>query len=70
MNLSPTADVCDKSIRKLEAAMNQFNEEDKNFTLSASYGYAYSYEVKNKKYQDVFYLADQRMYKMKEEHHG
>ena len=67
---NPTADVCDKSIRKLEAAMNQFNEEDKNLTLSASYGYAYSYEVKNKKYQDVFYLADQRMYKMKEEHHG
>lgn len=67
---NPTADVCDKSIRRLEAAMDKFNKEDDIISLSASYGYAYSYEVKSKKHQDVFYLADQRMYKMKEEHHG
>lgn len=67
---NPTADVCDKSIRRLEAGMDRFNKSDGTFFLSASCGYAYSYEVNSKKYKDVFYLADQRMYKVKEEHHG
>ena len=67
---NPTADVCDKSIRRLEAGMDRFNKSDGTFFLAASCGYAYSYEVNSKKYKDVFYLADQRMYKVKEEHHG
>lgn len=67
---NPTADVCDKSIRRLEAGMDRFNKSDGTFFLSASCGYAYSYEVNSKKYKDVFYLADQRMYKVKEKHHG
>ena len=67
---NPTADVCDKSIRRLEAGMDRFNKSDGTFSLSASCGYAYSYEVNSKNYKDVFYLADQRMYKVKEEHHG
>ncbi|MBP3262647.1 GGDEF domain-containing protein [Pseudobutyrivibrio sp.] len=67
---NPTADVCDKSIRRLEAGMDRFNKSNGTFFLSASCGYAYSYEVNSKKYKDVFYLADQRMYKVKEEHHG
>lgn len=67
---NPTADVCDKSIRRLEAGMDRFNKSDGTFFLSASCGYAYSYEVNSKEYKDVFYLADQRMYKVKEEHHG
>ncbi|MBE5920586.1 MAG: GGDEF domain-containing protein [Pseudobutyrivibrio ruminis] len=67
---NPTADVCDKSIRRLEAGMDKFNKSDGTFFLSASCGYAYSYEVNSKEYKDVFYLADQRMYKVKEEHHG
>ena len=67
---NPTADVCDKSIRRLEAGMDRFNKSNGTFFLSASCGYAYSYEVNSKNYKDVFYLADQRMYKVKEEHHG
>jgi diguanylate cyclase (GGDEF)-like protein len=42
----PSADICDKCIRKLESLMAEFNKGDNKFTLSASAGYAYSYEIK------------------------
>ena len=50
--------------------MDEFNQNSaEKFTLSASAGYAYSYEDKDAIMDNVFYLADERMYKMKEEHH-
>ena len=64
----PSADVCDKCIRVLEKNMDDFNRRDDKFKLSASAGYAYSYEAGGRM-SDVFYLADSRMYKMKEKHH-
>ena len=38
-------------------------------TINEGGGYAYSYEDKSGKFENVFYLADTRMYKIKEAHH-
>ena len=67
---NPAADVCDKGIRALEKNMEEFNKKGEKFTISASAGYAYSYEVKDRNLTNVFFLADSRMYEMKEKHHG
>ncbi|WP_029322415.1 GGDEF domain-containing protein [Butyrivibrio sp. AE3004] len=66
---NPESDVCDRCIRMMEKYMDEFNKKNDTFTLSASAGYAYSYEAGGK-YEDVFYLADTRMYRMKEQHHN
>ena len=65
----PSANVCDKAIRMLEEYMNEFNQKGSKFTLSASMGYAYSSELGPTGFNNVFYLADSRMYEMKEKHH-
>ena len=67
---NPAADVCDKCIRALEKNMDEFNKDHDRFTLSASSGYAYSTEAPNGNFEDIFYLADTRMYEMKETHHA
>lgn len=67
---NPAADVCDKCIRALEKNMDAFNKDHDRFTLSASSGYAYSTEAPNGNFEDIFYLADTRMYEMKETHHA
>lgn len=65
----PSEDVCDKCIKLMEKNIDSFNEKKKEkFTLSASAGYAYSHEADS--IDDVFYLADSRMYQMKEKHHA
>ena len=67
---NPSATVCDESIKKLDHLMDEFNQAgNATFNLSASAGYAYSYEDKSGKFENVFYLADTRMYKIKEAHH-
>ena len=67
---NPTATICDESIKKLNKLMDDFNKSsNEKFTLSASAGYAYSYEDKEGKLENVFYLADARMYQVKEAHH-
>lgn len=67
---NPSADICDKCIRKLEKNMEDFNLAGKeNFRISTSVGYAYSNELHNKDYKELFFLADTRMYEMKERHH-
>ncbi len=62
-------DHCEKGLQALYQYMEDFNQTSKHFTLSASSGCAYSTEVSNANIDDVFYLADSRMYKMKETHH-
>ena len=62
--------LCKKCIDEMNREMAEFNSANDEFTLSASAGFAFNHEVKSGRYQDVFYLADQRMYKMKEAHHG
>ena len=66
----PGADVCDRCIRSLEDDMRKFNKGKDKITLSASAGYAYSYEAESGEFEDVFYLADSRMYQVKEKHHA
>jgi diguanylate cyclase (GGDEF)-like protein len=67
---NPSANECDKAIRTLEEYMAEFNQKKEKFTLSASMGYAYSSELSTMGFNDVFYLADSRMYEMKEKHHA
>lgn len=62
--------LCKKCVDAMSQEMAKYNEMNDEFTLSASVGFAFNHEVKGGRYQDVFYLADQRMYKMKEAHHG
>lgn len=64
------SEVIEKCLSNLREEMKAFNDKNETFTLSASAGYAFSHEVESKKIHDVFYLADQRMYEMKEAHHG
>jgi diguanylate cyclase (GGDEF)-like protein len=67
---NPSSNVCDMAIRQLEDDMNEFNQKGEIFNLSASMGYAYSSERSSMGFTDVFYLADSRMYEMKEKHHA
>ncbi len=67
---NPAADICDKCIRALEKNLAAFNQKGERFTLSASTGYAYSNELQGGSFEDIYYLADTRMYEMKEKHHA
>ncbi len=67
---NPASDTCDKCIRALEQGISEFNTGNERFKLSASAGYAYSYEAEKGSFLDTFYLADSRMYSVKESHHG
>ncbi len=67
---SPDKDSCDKAVNELEKMMKEFNEGERMYKLSASYGYAYSGEADNASFDDIFYIADSRMYEMKETHHA
>ncbi|WP_026651568.1 GGDEF domain-containing protein [Butyrivibrio proteoclasticus] len=64
----PSKDVCDKCISLMQKNIQAFNEKKEKFTLSASAGYAYSKEADT--IDDVYFLADSRMYEMKEKHHA
>jgi diguanylate cyclase (GGDEF)-like protein len=58
-----------KRIHELYSIINDWNHKELVFKYSASYGYAYSYEVPNGSANEVYMLADNRMYEMKREHH-
>ena len=58
-----------KRIHELYSIINDWNHKEQVFKYSASYGYAYSYEVPNGSANEVYMLADNRMYEMKREHH-
>ena len=57
-----------KRIHELYSMINDWNHKEQVFQYSASYGYAYSYEVPSGSAQEVYMLADSRMYEMKREH--
>jgi diguanylate cyclase (GGDEF)-like protein len=67
---NPSDNICDKCIRDLEDYMDNFNDGIEKFTLSASCGYAYSKEIPGAGFEEIFFLADSRMYEMKEKHHA
>ncbi|WP_081657049.1 GGDEF domain-containing protein [Pseudobutyrivibrio ruminis] len=60
---------CNRCINMLLKEIELFNANDEKIQLSASIGFAFSSEVNTGRYQDVFYLADNRMYEMKEAHY-
>ncbi len=57
-----------RRIHELYSMINDCNHKEQVFQYSASYGYAYSYEVPSGSAQEVYMLADSRMYEMKREH--
>ncbi len=59
---------CTKRIHGLYSTINIWNKKETRFQYSASYGYAYSHEVPSGSAQEVYMLADNRMYEMKREH--
>lgn len=66
--LDEQASHCTKRIHDFYALLSEWNRKEQVFQYSASYGYAYSYEVPNSSAQEVYMLADSRMYEMKKEH--
>ncbi len=60
---------CTRRIHELYAMISDWNHKETKFSYSTSYGYAYSYEVPSGSAQEVYMLADSRMYEMKKEHH-
>ena len=62
--------VLEEGLSSMEEYMKEYNKGEEKFTLSASAGYAYSNELEGSPLDDVYYLADTRMYKMKEAHHN
>ncbi len=66
---NPAPGDCERMITDLESRMEDFNKKSKTLSLSSSCGFAYSSEVSSKSAQDVFNLADSRMYEIKEKHH-
>ena len=70
---NPKEGKCEESIKLLEEKLREYNETEgasEKFTLSASAGYAYSSEIGDKNFKFAYYLADTRMYEMKESHHA
>ena len=59
---------CTKRIHELYNIITEWNNKEHAFQYSTSYGYAYSYEVPNGLANEVYMLADSRMYEMKKEH--
>ncbi len=59
---------CTRRIHSLYSTINNWNKKETRFQYSASYGYAYSHEVPSGSAQEVYMLADNRMYEMKREH--
>ncbi|MCR5669532.1 MAG: GGDEF domain-containing protein [Butyrivibrio sp.] len=64
------ATSCTRRIHEFYSMLNEWNRKEQVFSYSASYGYAYSYEVPTGSAQEVYMLADSRMYEMKREHHN
>lgn len=59
-----------KRIHELYSIISDWNHKEQVFQYSVSYGYSYSFEVPNSSANEVYMLADNRMYEMKREHHG
>lgn len=59
-----------KRIHELYSIISDWNHKEQAFQYSVSYGYAYSFEVPSGSANEVYMLADNRMYEMKREHHG
>ncbi|WP_408069892.1 GGDEF domain-containing protein [Butyrivibrio sp. JL13D10] len=66
----PAPGSCEKLLIDLNDQIASFNSSEKKFNISTSCGCAYSNEVKDQSAENVFVLADNRMYAEKEAHHA
>ena len=66
---NPAKGTCENMISDLRTRLEAFNSHESTLNLSASCGFAYSDEVTGHDANDVFVLADNRMYKEKDAHH-
>ena len=55
----------ERVIDEVKAALAKLNQEDPELKRSAAFGYAYRHETDGSSWNDVFILADERMYKNK-----
>ncbi|WP_026488487.1 GGDEF domain-containing protein [Butyrivibrio sp. XBB1001] len=55
----------ERVIDEVKAALAKLNQEDPELKRSAAFGYAYRHETDGDSWNDVFMLADERMYKNK-----
>lgn len=55
----------DVVIKEIEATLKELNQEDPEIFRSAAFGYAYRHETESKDWNDVYLMADERMYKNK-----
>lgn len=55
----------ERVIDEVKAALARLNQEDPELDRSAAFGYAYRHETDGSSWNDVFILADERMYKNK-----
>ncbi len=67
---NPELGVCERMLEDMRNRINNFNNSQSAINLSASCGFAYSFEVPSGASNDVFILADNRMYQEKEKHHA
>ena len=66
---NPEPGICERMIEDMRNRITIFNNSQRAINLSASCGFAYSFEVPSGNPNDVFILADNRMYQEKEQHH-
>ncbi|WP_026512124.1 GGDEF domain-containing protein [Butyrivibrio sp. LC3010] len=52
-------------IEEIKAALDKLNREDPELNRSAAFGYAYRHETDGNNWNDIYFLADERMYKNK-----
>ncbi|WP_026526094.1 GGDEF domain-containing protein [Butyrivibrio sp. VCD2006] len=67
---NPRPGICEEMISDLRSRLEAFNSHETTLNLSASCGFAYSFEVPDNNANSVFVLADNRMYKEKDIHHS
>lgn len=62
--------MCSRKLQNLRSMISTWNKKEQKFDYSASYGYAYSNETPTGQAKEVYMLADNRMYEMKNDKHA
>lgn len=62
--------MCGRKLQNLRNMISTWNKKEQKFNYSASYGYAYSNESPTGQAKEVYMLADNRMYEMKNDKHA
>ncbi len=62
--------MCSRKIQNLRNMITTWNKKEQKFNYSTSYGYAYSNETPTGQAKEVYMMADNRMYEMKNDKHA